>query len=139
MKSKDIQSKLDELWGAIILDVQTDLLHDNIKFKMKIIDNKVEEYYDLHFIDVSSYYYVKDSDINRFKFYDREKVEYLELTSIQYQSEFSSDLKMNLQNEEEWSSEYGSNANILIEIWDSILAIEARGFSLNGNLINLKG
>ncbi len=29
-------------------------------------------------------------------------------------------------------------ANIIIEIWDSILLVEAKQFSLNGKVINLK-
>jgi len=138
MNSSNIQSILDDLWGATILDTHMDLLNDSIKFTLQVIDNGVIKDFKLVFIEVSSFYYVKDDEKRRFAFYDREKVDYLELTTIYYEDPNLSEVKLNLQNEKEWSSKYSTGVNIIIEIWDSILLVEAKQFSLNGEVINLK-
>ncbi|PEK35083.1 MULTISPECIES: YxiG family protein [Bacillus cereus group] len=138
MNSINIQSILDDLWGATILETHIDLLNDNIKFTLQVIDNGVIKDYKLVLIEVSSFYYVKDDEKRRFAFYDREKVDYLELTTIYYEDPNLSEVKLSLQNEKEWSSKYSTGVNILIEIWDSILLVEAKQFSLNGKVINLK-
>ncbi|WIG43072.1 YxiG family protein [Bacillus toyonensis] len=138
MNSINIQSILDDLWGATILETHIDLLNDNIKFILQVIDNGVIKDYKLVLIEVSSFYYVKDDEKRRFAFYDREKVDYLELTTIYYEDPNLSEVKLSLQNEKEWSSKYSTGVNIIIEIWDSILLVEAKQFSLNGKVINLK-
>ncbi|AXK17360.1 hypothetical protein COF61_31345 [Bacillus toyonensis] len=138
MNSINIQSILDDLWGATILETHIDLLNDSIKFTLQVIDNGVIKDYKLVLIEVSSFYYVKDDEKRRFAFYDREKVDYLELTTIYYEDPNLSEVKLSLQNEKEWSSKYSTGVNIIIEIWDSILLVEAKQFSLNGKVINLK-
>lgn len=138
VNSINIQSILDDLWGATILETHIDLLNDNIKFTLQVIDNGVIKDYKLVLIEVSSFYYIKDDEKRRFAFYDREKVDYLELTTIYYEDPNLSEVKLSLQNEKEWSSKYSTGVNIIIEIWDSILLVEAKQFSLNGKVINLK-
>ncbi|MEC2394481.1 hypothetical protein BK709_22300 [Bacillus thuringiensis serovar shandongiensis] len=138
MKGIEVQSILDDLWGAKILDTQLDILNDNMKFKLQVIDDGAIKEFKLEFIDVSSFYYVKDDENLRFEFYNREKVDFLELTTIYYQDSNLSKVKLDLPDEEEWSSKYSTGINIVMEIWDSILLVEARQFSLNEQLINLK-
>lgn len=138
MNDVDIQQILDELWGATILDTQLDILKDNMKFILQIIDDGAIKEIKLEFIDVSAFYYVKDEENLRFEFYNREKVEFLELTTIYYQDSNMSKVKLDLLDEEEWGSKYSTGINIVMEIWDSILLIEAREMSLNEQLINLK-
>ncbi|WP_242296787.1 MULTISPECIES: hypothetical protein [unclassified Bacillus cereus group] len=138
MNDVDIQQILDELWGATILDTQLDILKDNMKFILQIIDDGAIKEIKLEFIDVSAFYYVKDDENLRFEFYNREKVEFLELTTIYYQDSNMSKVKLDLLDEEEWGSKYSTGINIVMEIWDSILLIEAREMSLNEQLINLK-
>ncbi|HDR7967840.1 YxiG family protein [Bacillus pacificus] len=138
MNDVDIQQILDELWGATILDTQLDILNDNMKFILQIIDDGAIKEIKLEFIDVSAFYYVKDDENLRFEFYNREKVEFLELTTIYYQDSNLSKVKLDLLDEEEWGSKYSTGINIVMEIWDSILLIEAREMSLNEQLINLK-
>ncbi len=114
------------------------MLNDNIKFTLQVIDNGVIKDYKLVLIEVSSFYYVKDDEKRRFAFYDREKVDYLELTTIYYEDPNLSEVKLSLQNEKEWSSKYSTGVNIIIEIWDSILLVEAKQFFLMVKVINLK-
>ncbi|WP_020059911.1 YxiG family protein [Bacillus sp. 123MFChir2] len=138
MNGIDIQSILDGLWGAKILDTHIDLLNDSIQFILQVIDNGVIKDVKIGFIDVSSFYYVKDDENLRFEFYDREKIDFLELTTIYYQDPKLSEVKFNLQNEKEWSSQYSTGVNIIMEIWDSILLVEARKLTLNDKVIHLK-
>ncbi|WP_144499564.1 hypothetical protein [Bacillus sp. FDAARGOS_235] len=138
MNGIDIQLRLDELWGAKILETQLDILNDNMKFILQVIDDGAIKEFKFEFIDVSAFYYVKDDGNLRFEFYNREKVDFLELTTIYYQDSNLSKVKLDLPDEEEWSSKYSTGINIVMEIWDSILLLEARQFSLNEQLINLK-
>lgn len=138
MNDVDIQQILDELWGATILDTQLDILKDNMKFILQIIDDGAIKEIKLEFIDVSAFYYVKDDENLRFEFYNREKVEFLELTTIYYQDSNMSKVKLDLLDEKEWGSKYSTGINIVMEIWDSVLLVEARQISLNEQLINLK-
>ncbi|WP_338751120.1 hypothetical protein [Bacillus sp. FJAT-52991] len=138
MKLTDIQDQLNALWGAVITASHIDLQNDTVIFKLEMIKNNVVQLCELRFIDVSAFYYVKDRLPFRFNFYDREKVDYLELTSIHYQDEGSASIQIHLPEEAEWSREFSSNANIILEIWDSVLLIEAREFNLDGKIISLK-
>ncbi|HDX9577533.1 TPA: hypothetical protein ROX88_001025 [Bacillus pseudomycoides] len=138
MNGIDIQSILDGLWGAKIVDTHIDLLNDSIQFILQVIDNGVIKDVKIGFIDVSSFYCVKDDENLRFEFYDREKIDFLELTTIYYQDPKLSEVKFNLQNEKEWSSQYSTGVNIIMEIWDSILLVEARKLFLNDKVIHLK-
>ncbi|MGM9978319.1 MAG: hypothetical protein ACI33J_05935 [Clostridium sp.] len=136
----NIQDLLDAFWGTVITDIQINILNDSILFNLKSIDDGKVDYDTLEFLDVSSYYYVKDSKEHRFNFYDREKRDYLELTSIAFlnKNEEIGSINFKLPLEKEWSNYYNSNINIVMEIWEDILCIEARKVCINGRTYNLK-
>lgn len=139
MKKKPIQDQLNVLWNAYITDIQMDVLNDTLTFKLKSLKDGIVQSRELTFVDVSAYYYVKDSLSYRFNFYDREKIEYLELTSIEYLEKGSAQMYMHVKEEQEWSKSYSSEANIVMEIWESVLLIEARKIRLDDHIIELKG
>lgn len=138
MTKKEIQESLNNLWGTVVKDIQVDLLNDALIFDIEIHGDDRIDLQTLKFIDVSAFYYVKDSLENRFRFYDREKVFYLEMTTIDHLVEKKSDFLIKSASNAEWSGQYKTDANIVIEIWESVLFIEARRIQLGKQVFELK-
>ena len=138
MRKKGIQDQLNNLWGTVITDVQVDLLNDTLTIQLEIHEDGRINFQTLKFIDVSAFYYVKDNLENRFNFYDREKVYYLELTTIDNVENKKSDFQIKSTSDKEWSAQYNTDANIVIEIWESVLFIEARRIQLGDQVFELK-
>lgn len=135
---KGIQNQLNNLWGTVITDVQVNLLNDTLTIQLEIHEDGRINFQTLKFIDVSAFYYVKDNLENRFNFYDREKVYYLELTTIDHVENKKSDFQIKSTSDKEWSAPYNTDANIVIEIWESVLFIEARRIQLGDLVFELK-
>lgn len=133
---KKLQEGFADLWGSIILETKFNLIQDEITMDLKSIDHGETTYYKLRFCEVSAYYYAKNTVENRYEFYDEDKVEYLEITTIDYEN----DIIVNLQvpDEKEWSQDYSSQFNVSLEIWNSILYIEARQVIINDKIYNLR-
>ncbi|RLQ92811.1 hypothetical protein [Planomicrobium sp. Y74] len=138
MKKKGVQDQLNSLWGTVITDLQVDLLNDSLFIKLEIHENSRIDFQTLKFIDVSAFYYVKDNLDNRFNFYDREKAYYLELTSINHVENKNYDFQIKSNSDTEWSEHYKTDANIVIEIWDSVIFIEARSIQVGNQVFELK-
>lgn len=135
---KGMQDQLNNLWGTVITDVQVDLLNDNLTIQLEIHEDGRINFQTLKFIDVSAFYYVKDNLENRFNFYDREKVYYLELTTIDHVKNKNYDFQIKSTSDTEWSEQYKTDANIVIEIWDSVIFIEARSIQVGNQVFELK-
>ncbi|WP_432352060.1 YxiG family protein [Sporosarcina sp. A2] len=133
-----IQDEFNTLWGMTISDIETSLQKDTLTFKLQSFSQGHMSERKLKFMDVSAFYYVKDSLSHRFDFYEREKANYLELTTLYFQRDNAASLSILLPKEEEWSENYPSKANVVMEIWSSVLLIEARVVSLDNQVINLK-
>jgi len=135
---KGMQDQLNNLWGTVITDLQVDLLNDTLTIQLEIHEDGRINFQTLKFIDVSAFYYVKDNLENRFNFYDREKVYYLELTTIDHVKNKNYDFQIKSTSDTEWSEQYKTDANIVIEIWDSVIFIEARSIQVGNQVFELK-
>lgn len=133
-----MQDQLNNLWGTVITDLQVDLLNDTLTIQLEIHEDGRINFQTLKFIDVSAFYYVKDNLENRFNFYDREKVYYLELTTIDHVKNKNYDFQIKSTSDTEWSEQYKTDANIVIEIWDSVIFIEARSIQVGNQVFELK-
>lgn len=138
MKKKEVQDHLNNLWGTVITDIQVDLLNNTLTIQLEIHENNLISFETLRFIDVSAFYYVKDNLENRFNFYDRENVYYLEMTSIDYIENIKYDFQIKSASDAEWSEHYKTDTNIVVEIWNSVLFIEARRIVLGNRIFELK-
>ncbi|ANU24822.1 hypothetical protein BCM40_06640 [Planococcus donghaensis] len=118
--------------------MQVDLLNDTLTFNIEIHKNDYTDFQTLKFIDVSAFYYVKDNLENRFNFYDREKVYYLEMTTIDHVEKKKCDFQIKSTSDEEWGENHTTDANVVIEIWDSVLFIEARRVEVENQVFDLK-
>lgn len=139
MNESYVQSFLNTLWGTVISNIEMDLLSNTLIIEIEHHNGDKIESHSLRFIDVSSYYYVKEEIARRFNFYDREEeVEYLQLSSISYHSEGLNEIHVSLQNEEDWANQYYTKFNIVLEIWESVIFIEARKIEFNTQNFKLK-
>ncbi|WP_315077929.1 hypothetical protein [uncultured Clostridium sp.] len=129
MKESELQNKLNELWAGVIELFQINILKNTISFIIKVIEDGQEHKYNVVFNGVSSYYFVHDSGESRYNLFDPEDDDYLELTSIDYYKN-GLDIKMKSFTEE-WAKQYYSNTNFVLEIWSSILFIEAKSVTIN--------
>ncbi|WP_156505862.1 YxiG family protein [Bacillus sp. SJS] len=121
-----LDALLNELTAGIIEKIDFSVPDNEISLKVKVIENKKETLFTVNITKVSSYIYIQDSGDRRFEMV---KPDYLELTSIDYYEKGLGDI--NIDSEEIWVKQYNSNANIAIEIWDSVLLIEAGMISIN--------
>ncbi|WP_432355603.1 YxiG family protein [Sporosarcina sp. A2] len=97
-----IQDEFNTLWGMTISDTEISLQKDTLTFNLQSFSQGHMNERKLKFIDVSAFYYVKDNLSHRFDFYDREKTNYLELTTLYFQGDNAASLSILLPKEEEW-------------------------------------
>lgn len=134
--NKEIQTLLNNLWAAKIESIDFKLLSDKILLGLKVEEDQRITSHTLEFLEVSSYYYLKNTGTERFNFDEIEKGSFLELTSIDYYPKGIGSIKITA--EEEWTAQYYSNANFALEIWNAILFIEAKIISLDGRSFQIK-
>lgn len=127
-----LKNELNSLWAGLIEKFEVDMLKNTIFLNIKILDNNVETHFDLTFNDVSAHYFVKNNGLNRFEHFGTDEGDYLEITSIEYLEPKSVEININ-SSSNKWAEEYYSSANFVLEIWSSMLFIEARSVTLNEN------
>lgn len=132
-----IQNKLNELWAGVIDFYKFDILNHAITFNVTVIENGKEEKYSIKFKGVSSYHFYEDSEEERINPLDPDDGDYLELTSIQFYENGVGDITTKSETEK-WAEQYYSNSNFVLEIWNSMLFIEASNIILNDIEYKLK-
>lgn len=125
-----IQNKLNELWAGVIDFYEFDILNHAITFNVTVIENGKEEKYSIKFKGVSSYHFYEDSEEQRINPLEPDDGDYLELTSIQFYENGLGDITTKSETEK-WAEQYYSNSNFVLEIWNSMLFIEASNIILN--------
>lgn len=136
LSKNKLQNKLNELWAGIIELLEFDILKNTISFIIKVIEYGEEKKYNVIFNGVSSYYFVHDSGEKRYNLFDPEEGEYLELTSIYY---YENVLDIKIESlTEKWAKQYSSNANFVLEIWSSMLFIEAKNVIINKKIFEVE-
>ena len=125
-----IQNKLNELWAAVIDFYEFDILNHTITFELTVIENGKEEKHNVKFKGVSSYHFYEDSEEQRINPLEPDEGDYLELTSIQFYENGIGDITTKSETEK-WAEQYYSNSNFVLEMWNSMLFIEASNIILN--------
>jgi hypothetical protein len=131
-----IQKNLDDLSASIITDYTVDILRHLIKFDLKVVENGEKKDFVLKFLGVSSFYFVADSGNRRLNLIDPDEGDYMEISTITY-FEFGVG-KLNITSKSEtWVKQYNSSANFALELWSSLLLIEANSVVINGKRFNV--
>lgn len=126
----EIQNKLNELWAGVIDFYEFNILKHTITFNITVIENGEKAKYGVTFKGVSSYHFYEDSEEQRLNPINPDEGDYLELTSIQFYKNGIGNIATKSQIEQ-WAEQYYSDANFVLEIWNSMLFIEASNLILN--------
>jgi len=133
---EQLKAYLDDLWANVIDEMNIDVLNHRIAFTTKAIDNGKLTNYHLTFEEVSSFYFVEGTGEERFNLLEPDKDSYLELTSIEYHPKGIGLISVKSKTEE-WVNKYISNSNFSIEIWNSMLFVEAKRLTINGQSFDI--
>jgi hypothetical protein len=125
-----IENKLNELWASVIDFYEFNILNHTITFNVTVIENGKEAKYNIKFKGVSSYHFYEDNGEQRINPVEPDDGDYLELTSIQFYKNGIGNITTKSQ-VEQWAEQYYSNANFALEIWNSMLFIEASNVILD--------
>jgi hypothetical protein len=119
--SQGLQNSLNKLWESKISEINFDILNNRIKMRLELTENKNISNHTIVLKNVSSYFFVNNTEKERKKFINREEDDFLEMTSI---SLIEGDAEIRTKAEEKWIEQYNANANIAIEIWSRFLFVE---------------
>jgi hypothetical protein len=122
---------LNDLESTEITDIHFDLLKNKISIETNSLQENGDVYsYIIVFEKVSAFLFVEGPGESRFKIEKHEIGEYLELSSIGFykngigQTQFKSKY-------EKWIENYKTSMNFGLEIWNSMLLIEAGVININ--------
>ncbi len=138
MNNLNLTNELNKLWEGRILNLEFDILHHKIKFKIKVYrPGTRDEQFDIYnvvFSGVSSFYFLQNTDEDRFRTYDPDPGDTTELTTIGYYKDGIGKIKIVTREGDEdagWASQWYSSANFALELDPSALFIEARSITIN--------
>jgi hypothetical protein len=127
----ELKTRLNELWGGTIESLHFDLLKGSVTLKIKVVRNAVVSHYELTFFEVSAHYFIKNSGENRRNDFQYDEGDDLELTSIDYFAKGIGNIAIKSKTNR-WVNQYFSSANFALEIWSSMLFIEAKKVTIIG-------
>lgn len=133
---EQLKAYIDDLWANVIVEMNIDVYNHRITFITKAIDDGTITNNHLMFEEVSSFYFVESTGEGRFNLLEPEEDSYLELTSIEYYPNGVGVISVKSKTEE-WVKQYISNSNFTIEIWSSMLFVEAKRIVINGKTFDV--
>ncbi len=132
----EIQEKLNILWASMITKLTVDILRHSIRFDLTVIKNGDEVDFILQFDGVSSFYFVEDAGEKRLYPIEPDEGDYTEISTIHYYKLGVGQLNITSKSET-WVKQYNSSANFALELWNSLLLIEASSILINGDRFNV--
>ncbi|GAB1154441.1 hypothetical protein YWY31_04660 [Paenibacillus illinoisensis] len=132
----ELKMQLNQLWSGIIKNINFDLLNGELSLEIKVIENGMISNFDIIFQEVSAHYFIRNNGESRLTTFLVEQGDYLELSSIDYFSNGIGEITIHSKGNE-WVNQYFSSANFVLEIWSSILFIEAKKMIINGITYNV--
>jgi hypothetical protein len=121
---------LDNLWYNVIDDIKVDVFNHRIIFNTRARKDETIIFNQITLEEVSSFYFVEGIDKDRFNLLELEEGDFLELTSIDYHPKGIGLIAIKSKTED-WVQQYISNSNFSIEIWSSMLFVEAKRAIIN--------
>jgi len=114
----------DPFWGAIIKNMELNLINEVIKFDLVVINGETQADHTLEFRDYESLIWIEKSPETHDN-YDFKSCDYYEFTAITFR-----DLHAN--SDDKWLKHYPLDYNIIIEIWESALLIKSNIVFVDG-------
>ena len=136
MDQEKLKKDLNQLWAGVMENITFDPLKNNIILQVKVIENAKEENFKVEFDGVSAFYWVRNNGNKRFNLPLPDEGDFLELTSIDYFGGGIGEILIESASYE-WAKQYFSSANFALEIWSSMLFIEAKSITINDKLFEI--
>lgn len=133
MDIKYVQDKFNEMWSSKVMNLDFNMINNSISIVIEILDGGITSTHIIEFREVSAYYFINNTGDRRKEFIIPETNDFLELTSISIIE--NSDLK--IDSKEEWIVQYYSKVNVMIEIWNRVLFVEANQVVIDSKIIDL--
>lgn len=114
---EDIISMLNAIDCSAINKINVDLLKKEVTFDLTLVDNDEISNHELKFINCISFMWL-EKDKTAHESYDISKCDYYELTSVNLKS-------ISATSDDKWLKEYPMEYNVVVEIWESALLINA--------------
>lgn len=127
MNSSDIDTILGQFEGSYIHKIDIDLFCHTISISVKNIESKSVEYHQMIFEDVAAFYFQNNVTSRRTNL---EKWENAEISEIHYYEK--SENLIQFISEKPNFPDYSAKINFYLEIWVSLLLIEAKSIVIDG-------
>ena len=124
------------LWASTIDKQEWDILRHEWKFDLSILDNGVTEKHTLIIKGVKACTYFYNSMDHMDNLIEPEEGYYLELTTIE-DVDYKDCISLHNEKEKVWLSYYGSSFNLCLEIWSSVILINAIEIEIDGESFKL--
>ncbi|WP_139905467.1 YxiG family protein [Clostridium thermarum] len=128
----NINKLLESLWGTIIEEFDINMKEHYIKLVIKSCENNIETSFIVIFKDVTAYSWVNSSFEQGKDRSDIEQWTFMDLTSITYNPNAKLNVEGSLLNKKIFAK-----PNFLLEIWNTMLLIEANKLIINDNVYDL--
>lgn len=130
MDFNQLEEELNALWDGIIEKMDFDILGHTIRLNTKaVIDDKTTKRYTIVFSGVSSFYFIENTGTERFNLSQPSPGDFLELSMVVYYKKGVG--KIGINPDKTWTEQWHSSANFALELWSSILFIEAHSVTIN--------
>jgi hypothetical protein len=140
---ENIQDMLNKVWATTINSYKFDILGNRLDINLSQFEGNKKNQYTLSFLGVTTFYFINDDTENRkniFPLTERDKKYNFELTSVIVLNDL---LETKLIAPEDKVSKYGwlnqcvGAGNIVLELSERTLLLEARAVELNGERMAL--
>lgn len=119
---------INSIYYSTINDINFDMSNKEITFKLTLTDNENISHHTMQFKNVMSFLWIeKPKDSQTYSFSD---CDYYELTSITFE-------KIDTKTEDDWLNRYLMEYNVVIEIWETALLINATELLIDNQLFSI--
>ena len=119
---------INSIYYSTINDINFNMSNKEITFKLTLTDNENISNHTMQFKNVMSFLWIeKPKDSQAYSFSD---CDYYELTSITFE-------KIDTKTEDDWLNRYLMEYNVVIEIWETALLINATELLIDNQLFSI--
>ena len=120
---EDIIGALNAIYCSTINKIDVDVLNKEMTFDLSLTDNGKTTNHELKFINCTSFLWL-ERDKYTHELYDISKCDHYELTTINLKS-------ISATSADKWLKQYLIEFNVIIEIWETALLINANELSID--------
>jgi len=124
----DLICAINSIYYSTINDIDFNMANKEIIFKLTVTDNGNISYHTMHLRNVTSFLWIerpKDSQL-----YSYPHCDYYEITEINFD-------RISTKTENDWLNQYPMEYNVVIEIWETALLVNATEILIDNQLFSI--